>query len=190
IRTRSFSRSTWRLGLGACSLISSAPRRRTFTATSVRSAAFSWKSKRKLLRSPRERNRDQRRKCDDNERQDGGGPSRFPSRVRRRCDRRCKRAARRGSCARRYREQRRETQVALQRERPHQGVLPHQTLSELREPPVLTKKSDRQVRRGNLAGALTAQSRGLDRRTFLRRSGIAAGGLAALGRVAPPNEST
>ena len=47
---------------------------------------------------------------------------------------------------------------------------------------MLIKKSDRQARRGTLAAALATQSSGnLDRRTFLRRSGLAAGGLAALG---------
>jgi formate dehydrogenase major subunit len=47
---------------------------------------------------------------------------------------------------------------------------------------VLTKKSDRQARRGGLAAAFSAQSGGaVDRRTFLRRSGLAAGGLAAIG---------
>lgn len=48
---------------------------------------------------------------------------------------------------------------------------------------MLIRKTDRQARRGNLAGALATQSRGLDRRTFLRRSGIAAGGLAAIGAM-------
>jgi formate dehydrogenase major subunit len=47
---------------------------------------------------------------------------------------------------------------------------------------VLTKKSDRHSRRGSLAAALGSQTGGaVDRRTFLRRSGLAAGGLAALG---------
>src|SRR5262245_64799682 len=49
---------------------------------------------------------------------------------------------------------------------------------------VLTKKSDRQARRGSLAAGLAYQSSGaVDRRTFLRRSGLAAGGLAALGTL-------
>ncbi|HEY5962869.1 MAG TPA: molybdopterin-dependent oxidoreductase, partial [Xanthobacteraceae bacterium] len=46
------------------------------------------------------------------------------------------------------------------------------------------KRTDRQARRGTLAGALATQSQGaLDRRTFLRRSGLAAGGLAAIGAL-------
>jgi formate dehydrogenase major subunit len=49
---------------------------------------------------------------------------------------------------------------------------------------VLIKKSDRQARRGALAAAFASQtSGGVDRRTFLRRSGLAAGGLAALGAL-------
>ena len=49
---------------------------------------------------------------------------------------------------------------------------------------MLIKRSDRQVRRGALASALTAKwSIALDRRGFLRRSGLAAGGLAALGAL-------
>jgi len=48
---------------------------------------------------------------------------------------------------------------------------------------VLIKKSERQARRNSLAGAFSEQSNGLDRRSFLRRSGLAAGSLAALGSV-------
>jgi formate dehydrogenase major subunit len=49
---------------------------------------------------------------------------------------------------------------------------------------VLIKKSDRQGRRGALSALLTNQADGtLDRRAFLRRSGVAAGGLAALGAL-------
>ncbi len=49
---------------------------------------------------------------------------------------------------------------------------------------MLIKRTDRQARRGTLAGALATQSQGaLDRRTFLRRSGLAAGGLAAIGAL-------
>jgi len=49
---------------------------------------------------------------------------------------------------------------------------------------VLIKKSDRQARRGGLVAALAGQSSGgLDRRAFLRRSGLAAGSLAALGTL-------
>jgi formate dehydrogenase major subunit len=49
---------------------------------------------------------------------------------------------------------------------------------------VLIKKSERQARRGGLVAALAGQSGGgLDRRAFLRRSGLAAGSLAALGTL-------
>jgi len=49
---------------------------------------------------------------------------------------------------------------------------------------VLIKRTDREARRGSLAAAFAAQAGGsVDRRTFLRRSGIAAGSLAALGSV-------
>jgi len=47
---------------------------------------------------------------------------------------------------------------------------------------VLIKKTERQARRGSLAG-LATQSNGLDRRAFLRRSGLAAGGLATFGAL-------
>jgi formate dehydrogenase major subunit len=49
---------------------------------------------------------------------------------------------------------------------------------------VLIKRTERQARRGSLSAALAEQTGGgLDRRTFLRRSGIAAGSLAALGAL-------
>ena len=49
---------------------------------------------------------------------------------------------------------------------------------------MLIKRTERQARRATLAGALAGQSAGgLDRRTFLRRSGLAAGGLAAVGAL-------
>src|SRR2546429_7274404 len=49
---------------------------------------------------------------------------------------------------------------------------------------MLIKRSERQARRGTLASALRAQAGGaVDRRSFLRRSGLAAGGLAALGTL-------
>ncbi len=49
---------------------------------------------------------------------------------------------------------------------------------------MLIKRTERQARRGNLAAAFGNQSGGgLDRRTFLRRSGLAATGLATLGAM-------
>jgi formate dehydrogenase major subunit len=49
---------------------------------------------------------------------------------------------------------------------------------------MLIKRTERQARRGALAQALPGQSdAGLDRRSFLRRSGLVAGGLAALGTL-------
>ena len=49
---------------------------------------------------------------------------------------------------------------------------------------MLIKKRDRQARRGVLAAALGMRPSGvLDRRSFLRRSGLAAGALAALGTL-------
>ncbi|MCX7312907.1 MAG: formate dehydrogenase subunit alpha [Alphaproteobacteria bacterium] len=49
---------------------------------------------------------------------------------------------------------------------------------------MLIKRTERQARRGMLAAALGTQSAGsIDRRTFLRRSGLAAGGLAAVGAL-------
>jgi formate dehydrogenase major subunit len=49
---------------------------------------------------------------------------------------------------------------------------------------VLIKRTERQARRGTLAAAFANQSGGtLDRRSFLRRSGLAVGGLAAVGAL-------
>jgi formate dehydrogenase major subunit len=49
---------------------------------------------------------------------------------------------------------------------------------------VLIKRTERQARHGKLTAALAEQSTGrLDRRTFLRRSGLVAGGLATLGTL-------
>jgi formate dehydrogenase major subunit len=49
---------------------------------------------------------------------------------------------------------------------------------------MLIKRTDRKSRNGSLAAAIAAQSSGtLDRRTFLRRSGLAAGALAAVGAL-------
>lgn len=49
---------------------------------------------------------------------------------------------------------------------------------------MLIKRTDRDARRGKLAAALGDQSSGgLDRRTFLRRSGLVAGGLATIGAM-------
>src|SRR3981189_2332550 len=50
---------------------------------------------------------------------------------------------------------------------------------------MLTKRSERQARRGPVAWVLASRSsdNNLDRRSFLRRSGLAAGSLAALGSL-------
>src|SRR5262245_54171131 len=50
---------------------------------------------------------------------------------------------------------------------------------------MLIKRTEREARRGTLAAALAAPANGgIDRRSFLRRSGLAAGGLAAFGTLA------
>src|ERR1700736_6655810 len=49
---------------------------------------------------------------------------------------------------------------------------------------MLIKRPEREARRGTLAAAFAGQSGGaLDRRSFLRRSGLVAGGLATLGAL-------
>ncbi len=48
---------------------------------------------------------------------------------------------------------------------------------------MLIKRSEHQARRGSLAAAFAGQSRGMDRRAFLRRAGLTAGGLAAVGAL-------
>jgi formate dehydrogenase major subunit len=49
---------------------------------------------------------------------------------------------------------------------------------------VLIKRTERQIRRSNLAATVGRQSAaGLDRRSFLRRSGLVAGGLATIGSL-------
>jgi formate dehydrogenase major subunit len=51
---------------------------------------------------------------------------------------------------------------------------------------VLIRRTERQGRRGRLGGAVHAQAAApLDRRTFLRRSGLVGGGVAALGLLPP-----
>jgi len=49
---------------------------------------------------------------------------------------------------------------------------------------VLIKRTERQTRRSNIAATIGSKSgRGFDRRSFLRKSGLVAGGLAALGAL-------
>jgi formate dehydrogenase major subunit len=48
---------------------------------------------------------------------------------------------------------------------------------------VLIKRTEGSARRGSLAAAFGQQSQGLDRRAFLRQSGLVAGGLATLGAL-------
>ena len=48
---------------------------------------------------------------------------------------------------------------------------------------MLIRKTERQARRGSLAALAGKADAGLDRRAFLRRSGVAAGGLAAIGTL-------
>ena len=48
---------------------------------------------------------------------------------------------------------------------------------------MLIKRTERQPRRGSLAALASQNNGGLDRRAFLRRSGLAAGGLATLGAL-------
>ena len=48
---------------------------------------------------------------------------------------------------------------------------------------MLIKRTERQARRGELATFASQSDRGLDRRAFLRRSGLVAGGLGALGTL-------
>ena len=48
---------------------------------------------------------------------------------------------------------------------------------------MLIRKSERTARQGRLTAALSSASTGVDRRAFLRRSGLAAGALAAVGAL-------
>ena len=48
---------------------------------------------------------------------------------------------------------------------------------------MLIKRTERRARGGQLAVFAGQSDRGLDRRTFLRRSGLVAGGLGALGAL-------
>ena len=48
---------------------------------------------------------------------------------------------------------------------------------------MLIRKSERTARQGRLTAALSGASTGVDRRAFLRRSGLAAGALAAVGTL-------
>ena len=49
---------------------------------------------------------------------------------------------------------------------------------------MLIKRTEREKHRGSFAAFASDSNKHLDRRAFLRRSGLAAGGLAALGRYA------
>jgi formate dehydrogenase major subunit len=53
----------------------------------------------------------------------------------------------------------------------------------VKEAPVLIKRTERHARRGSLAAFASQSDHGLDRRAFLRRSGLVAGGVAALGTM-------
>jgi hypothetical protein len=56
---------------------------------------------------------------------------------------------------------------------------------------VLIKRAQREARRGTSVAALPIQAKdSLDRRSFLRRSGLAAGGLAALGTLSSTLSAT
>ena len=48
---------------------------------------------------------------------------------------------------------------------------------------MLIKRTERQARRGSLAGLAAQSHGGFDRRTFLRRSGLTVGALAAVGSL-------
>src|SRR5215472_10177400 len=48
---------------------------------------------------------------------------------------------------------------------------------------MLIRRTEREARRGSLAALASQSDRGHDRRSFLRRSGVAAGALAALGAL-------
>ena len=48
---------------------------------------------------------------------------------------------------------------------------------------MLIKRTERQMRRSTLAALATQTNQGVDRRTFLRRSGLVAGGVATLGTL-------
>src|SRR6185503_8967240 len=52
-----------------------------------------------------------------------------------------------------------------------------------RERSMLIKRTERNAQRGSLAALAGSSDRGLDRRTFLARSGLVAGGLAGLGSL-------
>src|SRR6516164_1498317 len=143
-----------------------------------------------LSRCPREQRRGQKRNIggdgDETRTQDDARPSRIPSHARRGRDRRGRsRHAAGGWSSRRHREQRREAQVSVPGELAGgSNLLSSQPVSELREAAVLIKRTERHARRGTLAAALQGPSDGaLDRRAFLRRSGLVAGGLATLGAL-------
>src|SRR6266404_3784827 len=143
-----------------------------------------------LSRCPREQRRGRKRNIggdgDETRTQDDARPSRIPSHAGRGRDRRGRsRHTAGGRSSRRHRKQRREAQVSVPGELAGgSNLLSGQPVSELREAAVLIKRTERHARRGALAGALQGSSDGaLDRRAFLRRSGLVAGGLATLGAL-------
>src|SRR6516164_7399548 len=119
-----------------------------------------------LSRCPREQRRGQKRNIggdgDETRTQDDARPSRIPSHARRGRDRRGRSYhAAGGRSSRRHRKQRREAQVSVSGELAGgSNLLSGQPVSELREAPVLIKRTERQARRGGLAtlGALPLAS--------------------------------
>src|SRR5258708_6939389 len=118
--------------------------------------------------------------------QDDYPPARFASP----CDCRCRSSGRKppgaGTGCRQSRRPQRQASSALPGQlRRGSRLLPCQQLSgPVRETSVLIKKSERHRIRGSAAAAPSRQSSGdLDRRAFLKRSGVTAGALAALGNL-------
>ena len=78
----------------------------------------------------------------------------------------------------------RSARRATKRNRTREDLLPRQQLSgEVREAPVLIKRKNVRHAAARSPPRLRPRPAALDRRTFLRRSGLAAGGLAALGAL-------
>ena len=127
----------------------------------------------------------------DRQERQGPRPTRLPALPRRRLDgrRRGGRLPDRGDGGRGLRPRQRRDPRPLSRDRSRQGVLPHQRLRDAEEvrrglkPCSPSAEPARPAAPSSKPSPPASRPEAMDRRAFLRRSGLAAGGLAAVGTL-------